>query len=100
VDESLNNTLLFTHNPESPQLIETAVPILLKLIENTTPRGSEQRFEQLSTLLGKTIIGSLWVNLARDPPTITATYRSMPAIMNVLEMGTVRFLNVSSKYML
>jgi hypothetical protein len=94
--QSLNNTLLFTGNPESAALIEHAVPVMLELVTKTTKHGSEERFDQLCQLLGKSIIGSLWVYASRDLDSIRATYNAFPSIVGLLGIGTVRYIKVKS----
>jgi Tti2 family len=94
--QSLNNTLLFTGNPESAALVEHSVPVILNLITKTTRHGSEERFDQLCQLLGKGIIGSLWVYATRDLDSIRATYHAIPSVLELLGFGTIRYLKVKS----
>ena len=87
--------MLFTHNPETPLLIQATVPILLRLISKTAGVNSEDRFNRLCLLLGKIIIGGLWVNI-RDSAVIAATYTCLPSITALLGIGTIKYLKVTT----
>lgn len=70
--------------------------MILQLITKTTEKGSEERFNALCNVLGKSIIGSLWVYATRDVDSIIETYLALPSIVSLLGIGTVRYLKVSS----
>jgi hypothetical protein len=66
----------------------------VNLIERTTEYGSEQRFSQLSTLLGEGLIGSVWMYSSEDADTIEASSDVLPIVVRALGVGATRYLKV------
>ncbi|KAH9921522.1 uncharacterized protein BXZ73DRAFT_91788 [Epithele typhae] len=89
---SFKTALTFLHNPETPQLIRATVRAYLRLTALTTANGSEARFEHLSSLLGDSIMGNVWVHAARDPDSLQASVEVLPEIIGFLGIGTSRYL--------
>ncbi|KAI0079759.1 hypothetical protein K474DRAFT_566633 [Panus rudis PR-1116 ss-1] len=89
---SLKTSMTFLHNPSTPIIIRRAVPTWLTLVELTAAPGSVERFNQLCSLLGESIIGSIWLYASNDPETIEATLDVLPAIVFCLDIGVTRYL--------
>ncbi|KAI0676734.1 hypothetical protein C8Q78DRAFT_999181 [Trametes maxima] len=89
---SLKICMTFLHNRETPDLIRAVVPVYIQLTTATTNEGSVQRFDQLCSLLGDSIIGNIWIYASREPETIQASIDVIPDIVEVLDVGTVRYL--------
>ncbi|KZS97628.1 hypothetical protein SISNIDRAFT_472591 [Sistotremastrum niveocremeum HHB9708] len=92
ISSSLHNVTGFLHNPETPQLIEIAVPVFIQFVKKTTAPGSSARFEELSSLLGKGIIGTVWAYASRDQATIEVSVRCLPHIFSELGIGAARYM--------
>lgn len=56
--------------------------------------GSAERFDQLSALLGDSIVGSIWLYAARELETIEASMDVLPPVVQASGIGTVRYLKV------
>ena len=93
--QSFKRSLTFLHAPESLELVRTAVRAWVRLIERTTGEGSEARFEQLCSLLGDSIIGNIWVYASREPETLQASIDVIPDVVELLGIGSSRYLKVS-----
>ncbi|OSD01769.1 hypothetical protein PYCCODRAFT_1391245 [Trametes coccinea BRFM310] len=89
---SLKTCLTFLHDPETPGLIRATVSAYLRLTQSTTTDGSAARFDQLCGLLGDSIIGNVWVYAYREPSVIEASVDCIPAVVTLLDIGTVRYL--------
>lgn len=87
-------TLSFLQNPETPLLIRTSVPTLVKLTTLTTHAGSAERFEQLCQVLGDGLIGGIWIHAKREPEDIEASVDVLPVLLEALGIGSVRYLKV------
>jgi hypothetical protein len=57
-------------------------------------KPSSERFDQLSFLLGEGIISGIWLYAEDKPEVVLATFDSLPQLLAVLGIGTVRFLKV------
>lgn len=66
----------------------------MNLIEHTTEYGSEQRFSQLSALLGDGLIGSVWMYSSEDVDTVEASVDVLPIVVRALGVGATRYLKV------
>jgi hypothetical protein len=55
----------------------------------------KQRFDQLCSMLGDGIIGSIWMYASRDVATIKASIEVLPMLVEALDIGSVRYLKVS-----
>ncbi|KAJ3010846.1 hypothetical protein NUW54_g2351 [Trametes sanguinea] len=89
---SLRTCLTFLHDPETPALIRASVSAYLRLVQLTTTEGSAARFDQLCGLLGDSIIGNIWVYAYREPAVIEASVDCLPAVVDLLDIGTSRYL--------
>jgi len=89
---SLKTCLTYLHNPETPSLIRTTIPTLTSLVLLTTSVGSEKQFDQLCSILGDGIMGSVWVYATRESDAIEASVDALPGIVQALGIGTVRYL--------
>ncbi|KAI0637670.1 hypothetical protein C8Q77DRAFT_1047712 [Trametes polyzona] len=89
---SLKTCLSFLHNPETPELIRVSVSAYILLVTTTTTLGSAARFEQLCSLLGDSIIGNIWVYASREIDTLQASLDALPEILEVLDVGSTRYL--------
>ncbi|OBZ71884.1 hypothetical protein A0H81_08168 [Grifola frondosa] len=89
---SLKTSMTFLQNPETPSLIRAAVSTSISLIHKTTTRESAARFDQLCSILGDGIIGSIWVYATRNPDALEASLDVLPEIVDALGIGTVRYL--------
>lgn len=89
---ALNRALTFLHSPFTPAILKAAIPTAVNLIERTTEYGSEQRFSQLSTLLGEGLIGSVWMYSSEDADTIEASSDVLPIVVRALGVGATRYL--------
>lgn len=76
-------------------MLRAAVPAAANLIERTTAYGSEQRFSQLSSLLGDGLIGSVWMYGSEDADTVEASVDVLPNVVRALGVGSTRYLKVS-----
>ena len=99
--KSLKATLSFLHNPKTPVVIRTSVPTLVSLINIISPTSclekndrGKQRFDQLSSILGEGIIGSIWMYASRDLGAMHASIDVLPLIVDALGIGSVRYLKV------
>ncbi|KAH8985889.1 hypothetical protein EDB92DRAFT_2024276, partial [Lactarius akahatsu] len=92
---SLNRALTFLHSPFTPAVLRAAVPAAVNLIERTTERGSEQRFSQLSALLGEGMIGSVWMYSSEDADTVEASVDVLPIVVRALGVGATRYLKAN-----
>ena len=94
--QSLNRALTFLHSPFTPAVLRAAVPAAVNIIERTTEYGSEQRFSQLSALLGDGVIGSVWMYSSEDVDTVGASVDVLPIVVRALGVGSTRYLKVST----
>jgi hypothetical protein len=76
-------------------VLRAAVPAAANLIDRTTAYGSEQRFSQLSSLLGDGLIGSVWMYGSEDADTVEASVDVLPNVVRALGVGSTRYLKVS-----
>lgn len=86
---------MFLHDPLTPELIRTTVPVILKLCNVMIVRGSQEEFDQLCHLLGENIIGSIWVYSGQEPETMMASMDILSPVVRALGIGTARYLIVS-----
>lgn len=86
----------FNHlrDPASPRLVLEGVKATLALVQLTTRVGSVEYFEQLCALLGEAIIGTVWRYAYEDQVIILATIQTLPEILGLLQLGSVRYLKV------
>jgi len=89
---SLNRALTFLHSPFTSAVLRAAVPAAANLIDRTTAYGSEQRFSQLSALLGDGVIGSVWMYSSEDANTVEASVDVLPIVVRGLGVGSTRYL--------
>jgi len=93
---SLKSTLTFLNNPKTPDIIYNSVPTLVSLINIVAPPISDdqgkERFNNLSSILGDGIIGSIWMYASRDLSTIKASIDVLPLVVEGLGIGSVRYL--------
>ena len=75
--------------------MRAAVPAAASLIERTTGPGTEQRFSQLSAILGDGLIGSVWMYSSEDADTVEASVDVLPIVVRALGVGATRYLKVS-----
>ena len=87
--------MAYLHNPLTPTLIREVVPTWVALTELTTPEGSTTRFDQHCTLLGDTIVGSVWAYGTQDQDAIQASIEVLPVVLRALNVGIARYLKVS-----
>ena len=101
VYQSLKGTLVFLHNPKTPELLSTSIPTIVQLVDLLLPvrtlsnAGGKQRFDRLCSVLGEAIIGSIWVHASRDIATIRATIDQVPLLVESLGICAVRYLKAS-----
>ncbi|CAL1702039.1 unnamed protein product [Somion occarium] len=89
---SMKTCMTFLHNPSTADLIREVALTWVSLARLTTPEGSGARFDQLCTLLGDCIIGSIWTYASRDVDTVEATIDVLPVIIKALGIATARYL--------
>jgi len=98
--QSLKGTLVFLHNPKTPELLSTSIPAIVKFVDLLFPGralsklGGKQRFDRLCSVLGEAIIGNIWIHASRDVATIRATIDQVPLLVESLGICAVRFLKV------
>ncbi|EJD53795.1 hypothetical protein AURDEDRAFT_53188, partial [Auricularia subglabra TFB-10046 SS5] len=92
LEKSINQTFYHLHNPETPMLLRISIPAYLALIDKITEPDSHDRLNKLFELLGKNIIGGIWVYASQDAETIESTVNALPLIMTSLGISTARFL--------
>jgi hypothetical protein len=98
--QSLKGTLVFLHNPKTPELLSIAIPAIVELVDLLLPiralskEQGKQRFDRLCSVLGEGIIGSIWVHASRDVATIRATIDQVPLLVESLGVCAVRYLKV------
>ncbi|GBE79126.1 hypothetical protein SCP_0203230 [Sparassis crispa] len=90
---SLKTCLTFLQNPETPDLIRSAVRTALQLVLLTTSPDTMQRFNQLCEILGNGIIGSVWMYATLNPDALEASLEVLPEVVRTLDIGTVRYLS-------
>lgn len=99
--KSLKGTLVFLHNPRTPELLSSAIPTIVELVDLLLPArapskaGGKQRFDRLCSVLGEGIIGSIWIHASRDVATIRATVGQVPLLVESLGVCAVRYLKVN-----
>ncbi|KAJ3753415.1 hypothetical protein EV360DRAFT_53504 [Lentinula raphanica] len=89
---SLNNCLAQLDDTESPKLIQAAVSASLSLSLLTTTPGSSAQFDQLCTLLGERIIGTIWLYSHDKLGIVQASTDSLPPLLSALGLGCSRYL--------
>ncbi|KAG0700062.1 hypothetical protein DFH29DRAFT_808042 [Suillus ampliporus] len=115
---SLSGTFNHLRDPLTPDLIRTAVPTTLELIDLTTPPSPAPlpptaalsspdrnmiksassrvnpvtRYEHLSTLLGSCLIGTVFLYAYADPEAILAATDMLPPVLTHIGIGAVRWL--------
>ncbi|KAJ7589055.1 hypothetical protein C8J56DRAFT_1048685 [Mycena floridula] len=94
---SLNTCLGQLQDERTPRLLQAVVPMTVRLVEMTTPQGSNQTFEQLCTLLGEGIIGTVWVYSPDSQETILASVESLSVVVRALGIGALRYLPFPAK---
>lgn len=99
--KSLKGTLVFLHNPKTPEMLSSAIPTIVELVDLLLPAGAlnkaggKQRFDRLCSVLGDGIIGSIWTHASRDLATIRATIDQVPLLVESLGVCAVRYLKVN-----
>ncbi|KAI0352729.1 hypothetical protein OH77DRAFT_755501 [Trametes cingulata] len=89
---SLKTCLTFLHNSQTPDLIRSAARVYIRLVKYTTTPGSAAQFDLLCSLLGESIIGSVWVYASRDLDAIQASVDVIPDVVEALDIGASRYL--------
>jgi len=95
---SLKGTLVFLHNPQTPELLSTSIPTIVELVDFLLPARAlskaegKQRFDRLCSVLGEDIIGSIWIHASRDVATVRATVDQVPLLVGTLGICAVRYL--------
>lgn len=98
--QSLKGTLVFLHNPKTPELLSTSIPTIVELVDLLLPAralskaGGKQRFDRLCSVLGDAIIGGIWIHASRDITTIRATIDQVPLLIESSGICAVRYLKV------
>ncbi|KAK7060110.1 hypothetical protein VNI00_000874 [Paramarasmius palmivorus] len=92
--QSLNNCLGHFNHEDSPDLIRSAISASLRLILLTTVPGSATQFDQICTLLGEGIIGTIWLYSSAKLAVIEASIDSVPPLIRALGLGSSRYLKV------
>ncbi|KIY45969.1 hypothetical protein FISHEDRAFT_48262 [Fistulina hepatica ATCC 64428] len=77
---------------ESPQLLSSAIRASLTLTLLTTKEGTSERFDQLCTLVGDGIIGSIWTYSSTKHDVMTASLKALPPVTRALGIGNARFM--------
>lgn len=99
--KSLKGTLVFVHDPKTPELLSSSIPTIVELVDLLLPAralskaGGKQRFDRLCSVLGEGIIGSMWIHASRDVATVRATIDQVPLLVESLGVCAVRYLKVS-----
>jgi hypothetical protein len=94
--QSLTNSLNQLHDESTPDLIRSAVPTIVTLITLTTARGSPDYFNKLCSLLGESIIGTIWLYAYDNEKVILATVDVLPPLIQALGIGCARYLKVTA----
>jgi len=95
---SLKGTLVFVHDPKTPELLSSSIPAIVELVDLLLPAralskaGGKQRFDRLCSVLGEGIIGNIWIHASRDVATIRATIDQVPLLVESLGVCAVRYL--------
>ncbi|KAF7433614.1 hypothetical protein PC9H_005575 [Pleurotus ostreatus] len=92
LNTSLQTCLAHLQRPESATLIREAIPASVSLTTLTTDQGSQDRFDQLSALLGDGIIGGIWLYSSLDLAAVEASVEALPLVIDALGLGCTRFL--------
>jgi Tti2 family len=82
------------HTPLSPEILRKSIPLLLRLIDLTTPVNSKIRFDEVCALLGDGIIGGVWIYASTEWATLEASICVLPDVLRELGIGSVRYLKV------
>jgi hypothetical protein len=93
--QSLTNSLNQLHDESTPSLIRSAVPTIVTLVTLTTTRGSSDYFDKLCSLLGESIIGTIWLYAYDNESVILATVDVLPPLIQALGIGCTRYLKVT-----
>ncbi|KAJ7645511.1 hypothetical protein DFH06DRAFT_1211567 [Mycena polygramma] len=91
---SLNRSLAQLQSPETRRLLPAAISASLTLILLMTSPGSAERFDQLCSLLGDGIIGSIWPYSSDRLPALLASIDALPSILEIMGVGCARYLKV------
>ncbi|KAF9468776.1 hypothetical protein BDZ94DRAFT_1244563 [Collybia nuda] len=92
IRSSLKTCLAHLDNPESPQLLRSAIAASLSLTLLTTVPGEAVQFDQLCALLGEGIIGGIWMYASDKSDVILASLDALPPLLHALGVGSARFL--------
>jgi Tti2 family len=92
--KSLKTTMTHLHSPLSPEILRRSIPLLVRVIDLTTPFDSKSRFDQLCTLLGDGILGGVWIYASTELDTVEASMIALPDVLQELGIGCVRYLKV------
>lgn len=65
------------------------------LVEKTTQPESQTRFERLSDIISKGIIGGAWAFIGHEEDAMEASVRALRPLVEALGIGTCRFLKAS-----
>ena len=90
----MNKCFTSLRDPETPNILRIATPTCIRLVELTTPPRSAKRFEELCTILGDGIIGSVWLYSSQEPDVLQASLDVLPAVLSTLGIGASRYLKV------
>ncbi|KAF8500608.1 hypothetical protein JB92DRAFT_2978385 [Gautieria morchelliformis] len=89
---SLRTTMGHLHSPLSPEILRRSIPLLLRVIDLTTPVNSKRRFDEVCALLGDGIIGGVWIYASTEWATLETSVCALPDVLRELGIGSVRYL--------
>jgi hypothetical protein len=99
--KSLKGMFVFLHNSKTPELLSSAIPMMVELVDLLLPAralskaAGEQRFDRLCSVLGEGVVGNIWIHASRDVATIRATIDQVPLLVESLGVCAVRYLKVN-----
>ncbi|KAG8847294.1 hypothetical protein FRB96_001628 [Tulasnella sp. 330] len=87
---SLSISITYYNDPEAPVLLLEAVNCSRQLIELTAIPESQDRFERLSDLTTRAIIGGAWLYAGDKLPIMEASIEALIPLVSALHIGTCR----------
>lgn len=86
--------MVHLHSPLTPEILQRSIPLLLRVIDLTTPVNSKRRFDEVCALLGDGIIGGIWIYASAEWATLEASMYALPDVLRELGIGSIRYLKV------
>ena len=97
LSQSLTRTLTSLHDPFTPTLIRSSIPVTIELVNMLTATKPAVRFDKLCHLLGDGIIGGVWLYANREIDAIEASVEMAGVVVKELDIGSARYLKVRTR---